>query len=143
MSIGGSTDFLMTLIAKFVILVVAFLSVMVVRASFNKSLPSANLAATSNNDCVPSNENGCGAILFTGRVTIHSIVVAEQMGVTGTRSSRRRQVLLLVVGVTKCVDDDDADAGFNKMTFWVVVVSCFGGVPRDNLRSRIQKLFNE
>ncbi len=55
MSIGGSTDFLMTLIAMFVILVVAFLSVMVVRASFNKSLPSANLAATSNNDCVSSN----------------------------------------------------------------------------------------
>ena len=47
MSIRGSTDFLMTLIAMFVILVVAFLSVMVVRASFNKSLPSANLAATS------------------------------------------------------------------------------------------------
>ena len=55
MSIRGSTDFLMTLIAMFVILVVAFLSVMVVRASFNNSLPSANLAATSNNDCVPSN----------------------------------------------------------------------------------------
>jgi hypothetical protein len=52
-------------------------------------------------------------------------------------------VLLLVVGVTKCVDDDDADAGFNKIIFWVVVVSCFGGVPRNNLRSRIQKLFNE
>jgi hypothetical protein len=50
-------------------------------------------------------------------------------------------VLLLVVGVTKCVDDDDADAGFNKMIFWVVVVSCFGGVPTNNLRSRIQKLF--
>jgi hypothetical protein len=47
--------------------------------------------------------------------------VAEQMGVTGTRSSRRRQVLLLVVGVTKCVDDDDADAGFNKMFFgWLL-----------------------
>ena len=92
-------------------------------------------------------KNGCGAILFIGRDTINSIVVAEQMGVTGTRSNRRRQynwhgwVLLLVVGVTKCVDDDDADAGFNKMIFWVVVVSCFGGVPTNNLRSRIQKLF--
>ena len=71
------------------------------------------------------------------------------MGVTGTRSSRWRQynwhgygwVLLVVVGVTKCVDDDDADAGFNKMIFWVVVVSCFGGVPTNNLRSRVQKLF--
>ena len=92
-------------------------------------------------------ENGCGAILFTGRITIDSIVVAEQMGVTGTRSSRWWQynwhgwVLLLVVGVTKCVHDDDADAGFNKMIFWVVVVSCFGGVPTNNLRSRVQKLF--
>ena len=92
-------------------------------------------------------ENGCGAILFTGRITIDSIVVAEQMGVTGTRSSRRWRynwhgwVLLLVVGVTKCVHDDDADAGFNKMIFWVVVVSCFGGVPTNNLRSRVQKLF--
>ena len=93
-------------------------------------------------------ENGCGAILFTGRFTINSIVVAEQMGVTGTKSSRRRQynwhgwVLLLVAGVTKCVDDDDdADAGFNSMIFWVVVVSCFGGVPTNNLRSRVQKLF--
>ena len=62
-------------------------------------------------------ENGCGSILFTGRVTINSIGVAEQMGVTGTRSSRGRRynwhgwVLLLVVGVTKCVDDEDADAG--------------------------------
>jgi hypothetical protein len=83
----------------------------------------------------------------TGRVTINSIEVAEQMGVTGTRSSRRRRynwhgwVLLLVVGATKCVDDDDADAGFNKMIFWVVVVSFFGGVPTNNLRSRVQKLF--
>ncbi len=55
MSIKGSTDFLMTLIAMLDIFVVAFLSEMVVIASFNKSLPSANLAATSNNDCVPSN----------------------------------------------------------------------------------------
>jgi hypothetical protein len=40
-SIRGSTDILMTLIAMFVILDVSFLSVMVVRASFNNSLPSA------------------------------------------------------------------------------------------------------
>jgi hypothetical protein len=57
------------------------------------------------------------------------------MGVTGTRSSRGRLynwhgwVLLLVVGVTKCVDDDDANAGFNKMIF-LVVVSSFGGFPK-------------
>jgi hypothetical protein len=51
-------------------------------------------------------------------------------------------VLLLVVGVTKSVDDDDADAGFNKMIFWVgCCVSCFGGVPTNNLRSHVQKLF--
>jgi len=50
-------------------------------------------------------------------------------------------MLLLVVGVTKCVVDDDANAGFNKMIFWVVVVSCFGGVPTNNLRLRVQKLF--
>ena len=49
MSIKGSTDFLMTLIAMLDIFVVAFLSVMVAIASFNKSFPSANLADTSNN----------------------------------------------------------------------------------------------
>ncbi len=62
-------------------------------------------------------ENGCGAILFIGRVTINPIVVTEQTGVTGTGSTKWRQynwhgwVLMVVVGVTKCVDDEDADAG--------------------------------
>ena len=62
-------------------------------------------------------ENCCGAILFFGRVTINPIVVAEQTGVTGTGSTRWRRynwhgwVLMVVVGVTKCVDDEDADAG--------------------------------
>jgi hypothetical protein len=55
-------------------------------------------------------------VLFVERGTINSIVVAEQMGETGTNSTRWWQynwhcwVLLLVVAVTKCVDDDDANA---------------------------------
>jgi len=36
-------------------------------------------------------EKGCGAILVIGRVTINPIVVAEQMGVTGTGSTRWRR----------------------------------------------------
>ena len=90
-------------------------------------------------------ENGCGAILFTGRITIDSIVVAEQMGVTGTRSSRWWQynwhgwVLLLVVGVTKCVNDDDANAGFKKRFFWVVVVSMLWDKQPPIVRSKLFK----
>ncbi len=49
--------------------------------------------------------------------SINPIVVAEQTGVTGTGSTRWRRynwhgwVLMVVVGVTKCIDDEDADAG--------------------------------
>ncbi len=47
------------------------------------------------------------------------------MGVTGIGSTRWRRynwygwVLMVVVGVTKCVDDEDADAGWKLMIFLV------------------------
>ena len=55
MSMRGSTDFLITLIARFDILVVELLLIIVVSASLNNSFPPASLTATSNKDCVPSN----------------------------------------------------------------------------------------
>ena len=48
MSMRGSTDFPITLIARFDILIVELLLIMVVSASLNNSLPLASLAATSN-----------------------------------------------------------------------------------------------
>jgi len=55
MSMRGSTDFLITLIARFDILVDEFLLIIVISVSLNNSLPSVSLAATSNKDCIPSN----------------------------------------------------------------------------------------
>jgi hypothetical protein len=48
-------------------------------------------------------------------------------------------VLLLVVGVTKYVNDDDANAGFKKMIFWVVVVSMLWDKQPPIVRSKLFK----
>ena len=47
-------------------------------------------------------EKGCGAILVIGRVTINPIAVAEHW---------QGWVLMVVVGMTKYFDGEDADAG--------------------------------
>jgi hypothetical protein len=90
MSIKGSTDFLMTLIAMLDIFVVAFLSEMVVIASFNKSLPSANLAAPLPIMIVSHQTFGrewLWGYPFCQESLHNAVVLAEQMGVNSGSGS--------------------------------------------------------